>query len=79
MIIEHVPTALCEPRYFNGILAYKSRAPFTGRILVRPGARKRRQAVTITCCSPTTATANTKPQLEIYPTTEVHHGATSAS
>jgi len=64
--------------YFNGILADKSKGVFHGPHPCPPGAQKPTPSRrTRTCCSPTTPTANTKPQLEIYADdVKCTHGAT---
>ncbi len=78
MIIEHVQPHCASHEYFNGILADKSKGVFHGRILVRPGAQKTDAKQTNkNLLLSDDATANTKPQLEIYADdVKCTHGAT---
>lgn len=78
MIVDHAQPHCASHEYFNGILAGQSRGVFHGRILVRPGAQKTdaKQTNKNILLSPQ-ATANTKPQLEIYADdVKCTHGAT---
>jgi Fe-S cluster assembly protein SufD len=78
MIIEHVQPHCASHEYFNGILADKSKGVFHGRILVRPDAQKTDAKQTNkNLLLSDDATANTKPQLEIYADdVKCTHGAT---
>ena len=78
MIVEHAAPRCDSHEYFNGILDDQSRGVFHGRILVQPGAQKTDAKQTnknLLLCDD--ATANTKPQLEIYADdVKCTHGAT---
>ena len=78
MIVEHAQPHCASHEYFNGILADKSKGVFHGRILVRPGAQKTDAKQTNkNLLLSDDATANTKPQLEIYADdVKCTHGAT---
>ncbi|MBI4625775.1 MAG: Fe-S cluster assembly protein SufD [Verrucomicrobia bacterium] len=78
MIVEHAQPHGASHEYFNGILADKSKGVFHGRILVRPGAQKTDAKQTNkNLLLSDDATANTKPQLEIYADdVKCTHGAT---
>ncbi len=78
MVMEHV-SRHCESReFFNGILDDESRGVFHGRIHVHPGAVKTDAKQTNrNLLLSGEATANTKPQLEIYADdVRCTHGAT---
>ena len=67
MIVEHAAPRCDSHEYFNGILDDQSRGVFHGRILVQPGAQKTDAKQTNkNLLLSDDATANTKPQLEIY-------------
>ncbi|MCI0534379.1 MAG: Fe-S cluster assembly protein SufD [Verrucomicrobiales bacterium] len=78
MIVEHAQPRGASHEYFNGILADKSKGVFHGRILVRPDAQKTDAKQTNkNLLLSDDATANTKPQLEIYADdVKCTHGAT---
>jgi len=78
MVVEHAQPHCASHEYFNGILADKSKGVFHGRILVRPGAQKTDAKQTNkNLLLSDDATANTKPQLEIYADdVKCTHGAT---
>jgi Fe-S cluster assembly protein SufD len=78
MIVEHASPRCNSHEYFNGILDDRSRGVFHGRILVRPIAQKTDAKQTNkNLLLSDSATANTKPQLEIYADdVKCTHGAT---
>ena len=78
MIVEHAAPHCDSHEYFNGILDDQSRGVFHGRILVQPGAQKTDAKQTNkNLLLSDDATANTKPQLEIYADdVKCTHGAT---
>jgi Fe-S cluster assembly protein SufD len=78
MIVEHAQPHCASHEYFNGILADKSKGVFHGRILVCPGAQKTDAKQTNkNLLLSDDATANSKPQLEIYADdVKCTHGAT---
>ncbi len=78
MVVEHIQPHCASHEYFNGILADKSKGVFHGRILVRPGAQKTDAKQTNkNLLLSDDATADTKPQLEIYADdVKCTHGAT---
>jgi Fe-S cluster assembly protein SufD len=78
MIVEHAAPQCASHEYFNGILDGRSRGVFHGRILVQPIAQKTDAKQTNRNMLLTDeATANTKPQLEIYADdVKCTHGAT---
>jgi Fe-S cluster assembly protein SufD len=78
MIVEHAAPHCASHEYFNGILQDRSRGVFHGRILVRPGAQKTDAKQTNKhLLLSDEATADTKPQLEIYADdVKCTHGAT---
>jgi Fe-S cluster assembly protein SufD len=78
MIVDHAKPHGASHEYFNGILADKSKGVFHGRILVRPDAQKTDAKQTNkNLLLSDHATANTKPQLEIYADdVKCTHGAT---
>jgi len=78
MIVDHAKPHGESHEYFNGILADKSKGVFHGRILVRPDAQKTDAKQTNkNLLLSDDATANTKPQLEIYADdVKCTHGAT---
>jgi Fe-S cluster assembly protein SufD len=78
MIVEHASPHCNSHEYFNGILDDRSKGVFHGRILVQPGAQKTDAKQTNKNLLLTDdATANTKPQLEIYADdVKCTHGAT---
>ena len=78
MIVEHAAPQCASHEYFNGILDDRSRGVFHGRILVQPIAQKTDAKQTNRNILLTDeATANTKPQLEIYADdVKCTHGAT---
>jgi Fe-S cluster assembly protein SufD len=78
MIVEHAQPRCASHEYFNGILADKSKGVFHGRILVQPGAQKTDAKQTNkNLLLSDDATADTKPQLEIYADdVKCTHGAT---
>jgi Fe-S cluster assembly protein SufD len=78
MIVEHAQPHCASHEYFNGILDDKSRGVFHGRILVRQIAQKTDAKQTNkNLLLSDDATADTKPQLEIYADdVKCTHGAT---
>jgi Fe-S cluster assembly protein SufD len=78
MIVEHAQPRCASHEYFNGILADKSKGVFHGRILVQPEAQKTDAKQTNkNLLLSDDATADTKPQLEIYADdVKCTHGAT---
>ncbi len=78
MVVEHAQPHCASHEYFNGILDDKSRGVFHGRILVQPLAQKTDAKQTNkNLLLSDDATANTKPQLEIYADdVKCTHGAT---
>ena len=78
MLVEHAAAHCDSHAYFNGILDDQSRGVFHGRILVQPGAQKTDAKQTNkNLLLSDDATANTKPQLEIYADdVKCTHGAT---
>ena len=78
MIVDHAAPHCDSPEYFTGILDDKSRGVFHGRILVQPDAQKTDAKQTNkNLILSEDATANTKPQLEIYADdVRCTHGAT---
>jgi Fe-S cluster assembly protein SufD len=78
MIVEHAEPNCASHEYFNGILDGKSRGVFHGRIYVHPVAQKTDAKQTNkNLLLSEEATANTKPQLEIYADdVKCTHGAT---
>ena len=78
MIVEHARPHCNSHEYYNGILDDRSRGVFHGRILVRQAAQKTDAKQTNKNLLLTDdATANTKPQLEIYADdVKCTHGAT---
>ena len=78
MVVEHVQPHCASHEYFNGILDDKSRGVFHGRILVQRLAQKTDAKQTNkNLLLSDDATANTKPQLEIYADdVKCTHGAT---
>jgi len=78
MVVDHAQPRCASHEYFNGILADKSKGVFHGRILVRPGAQKTDAKQTNkNLLLSNDATADTKPQLEIYADdVKCTHGAT---
>jgi len=78
MVVDHAQPNGASHEYFNGILADKSKGVFHGRILVRPGAQKTDAKQTNkNLLLSDDATADTKPQLEIYADdVKCTHGAT---
>ena len=78
MIVDHAKPNCASHEYFNGILAGKSKGVFHGRILVRRDAQKTDAKQTNkNLLLSDDATANTKPQLEIYADdVKCTHGAT---
>jgi Fe-S cluster assembly protein SufD len=78
MIVEHASPHCNSHEYFNGILDDRSRGVFHGRILVRPLAQKTDAKQTNkNLLLSDNATANAKPQLEIYADdVKCTHGAT---
>ncbi len=78
MIVEHAQPHCASHEYFNGILDDKSRGVFHGRIYVHPVAQKTDAKQTNkNLLLSDDATANTKPQLEIYADdVKCTHGAT---
>jgi len=78
MIVEHAQPHCASHEYFNGILDDKSRGVFHGRIYVHPAAQKTDAKQTNkNLLLSDSATANTKPQLEIYADdVKCTHGAT---
>jgi len=78
MIVEHAQPHCASHEYFNGILDDKSKGVFHGRILVREIAQKTDAKQTNkNLLLSDNATADTKPQLEIYADdVKCTHGAT---
>jgi Fe-S cluster assembly protein SufD len=78
MIVDHAKPHGASHEYFNGILEGRSRGVFHGRILVRKGAQKTDAKQTNkNLLLSDDATANAKPQLEIYADdVKCTHGAT---
>jgi Fe-S cluster assembly protein SufD len=78
MVVDHAAPRCASHEYFNGILAYKSKGVFHGRIHVRPGAQKTDAKQTNkNLLLSDDATVDTKPQLEIYADdVKCTHGAT---
>lgn len=78
MIVEHAKPNCNSHEYFNGIMDGRSRGVFHGRILVQPEAQKTDAKQTNkNLLLSDDATANTKPQLEIYADdVKCTHGAT---
>jgi len=78
MIVEHAQPHCASHEYFNGILDDKSKGVFHGRIYVHPVAQKTDAKQTNkNLLLSDHATANTKPQLEIYADdVKCTHGAT---
>ena len=78
MVVEHAQPHCASHEYFNGILDDKSKGVFHGRILVQPVAQKTDAKQTNkNLLLSDDATANTKPQLEIYADdVKCTHGAT---
>ena len=78
MIVEHAMPHCNSHEYYNGILDGRSKGVFHGRILVRPNAQKTDAKQTNkNLLLSDDATADTKPQLEIYADdVKCTHGAT---
>jgi len=78
MIVDHEAPDCDSHEYFNGILDDQSQGVFHGRILVQPDAQKTDAKQTNkNLILSDNATANTKPQLEIYANdVKCTHGAT---
>jgi Fe-S cluster assembly protein SufD len=78
MVVEHAQPHCASHEYFNGILDGKSKGVFHGRILVRQIAQKTDAKQTNkNLLLSDDATADTKPQLEIYADdVKCTHGAT---
>jgi Fe-S cluster assembly protein SufD len=78
MFVEHAQPRCASHEYFNGILDDKSKGVFHGRIYVHPIAQKTDAKQTNkNLLLSDDATANTKPQLEIYADdVKCTHGAT---
>jgi Fe-S cluster assembly protein SufD len=78
MIVEHAQPRCASHEYFNGILDDKSKGVFHGRIYVHPIAQKTDAKQTNkNLLLSDDATADTKPQLEIYADdVKCTHGAT---
>ncbi len=78
MIVDHAQPHCASHEYFNGILDDKSKGVFHGRILVREIAQKTDAKQTNkNLLLSNDATADTKPQLEIYADdVKCTHGAT---
>jgi Fe-S cluster assembly protein SufD len=78
MVVEHAQPHCASHEYFNGILDDKSKGVFHGRILVRQIAQKTDAKQTNkNLLLSDDATADTKPQLEIYADdVKCTHGAT---
>jgi Fe-S cluster assembly protein SufD len=78
MVVEHAQPNCASHEYFNGILDDKSKGVFHGRILVQPIAQKTDAKQTNkNLLLSEDATADTKPQLEIYADdVKCTHGAT---
>ncbi len=78
MVVEHAQPHCNSHEYYNGILDGRSKGVFHGRILVRPAAQKTNAKQTNkNLLLSDEATADTKPQLEIYADdVKCTHGAT---
>lgn len=78
MVVEHAQPHCNSHEYYNGILDGRSKGVFHGRILVRPAAQKTDAKQTNkNLLLSEDATADTKPQLEIYADdVKCTHGAT---
>jgi Fe-S cluster assembly protein SufD len=78
MVVEHAQPRCQSHEYFNGILDGRSKGVFHGRILVRQAAQKTDAKQTNkNLLLSEEATADTKPQLEIYADdVKCTHGAT---
>ena len=78
MVVDHAQPHCASHEYFNGILDDKSKGVFHGRILVRQNAQKTDAKQTNkNLLLSDLATADTKPQLEIYADdVKCTHGAT---
>jgi Fe-S cluster assembly protein SufD len=78
MVVEHAQPNCASHEYFNGILDDKSKGVFHGRIYVHPVAQKTDAKQTNkNLLLSDDATADTKPQLEIYADdVKCTHGAT---
>jgi len=78
MIVEHAQPHCASHEYFNGILDDNSKGVFHGRIYVHPAAQKTDAKQTNkNLLLSDNATADTKPQLEIYADdVKCTHGAT---
>jgi len=78
MVVEHAQPRCNSHEYFNGILSGRSKGVFHGRILVRQAAQKTDAKQTNkNLLLSEDATADTKPQLEIYADdVKCTHGAT---
>jgi Fe-S cluster assembly protein SufD len=78
MIVDHAQPHCASHEYFNGILDDQSKGVFHGRILVRQAAQKTDAKQTNkNLLLSDNATADTKPQLEIYADdVKCTHGAT---
>jgi Fe-S cluster assembly protein SufD len=78
MVVEHAQPNCASHEYFNGILDGKSKGVFHGRIYVHPVAQKTDAKQTNkNLLLSEEATADTKPQLEIYADdVKCTHGAT---
>ena len=78
MVVDHAQPHCNSHEYYNGILEDRSKGVFHGRILVRPGAQKTDAKQTNkNLLLSDDATADTKPQLEIYADdVKCTHGAT---
>ncbi len=78
MVVDHAQPHCASHEYFNGILDDKSKGVFHGRILVRQAAQKTDAKQTNkNLLLSDDATADTKPQLEIYADdVKCTHGAT---
>jgi Fe-S cluster assembly protein SufD len=78
MVVEHAQPHCASHEYFNGILDDRSKGVFHGRILVQPIAQKTDAKQTNkNLLLSDEATADTKPQLEIYADdVKCTHGAT---
>ena len=78
MVVEHAQPRCASHEYFNGILDDKSKGVFHGRILVQQAAQKTDAKQTNkNLLLSDDATADTKPQLEIYADdVKCTHGAT---
>ena len=78
MVVEHAQPRCASHEYFNGILDDQSKGVFHGRILVRQAAQKTDAKQTNkNLLLSDDATADTKPQLEIYADdVKCTHGAT---